>query len=139
MTSHYFSQYASPGYASSAARSPDTTPSPDSPPAHPLFEPDLVNSYAEALLIPSTVNKALLEMVPGEAAGEGCVEKLKKLSKSVFKDFSLGNPSTGNSVKDFVYTSKIKLFSSCIIKVAGRFNVELAEDWGSLAGTVQGI
>ena len=140
MTSHYFSQYTSPGYTTSSSTS--AAAAADTGNLHPLFEPDLVNSYAEALLIPSTVLRILLED-QGEAGSSeersseeksSCGEKLRELSKSTFHEFSARaeEKCSGHSVRNFVRSAKIKLFARSICRTAEMFDVSLPEDWAGV-------
>ena len=151
MTSHYFEQYKSDGYAattrvqkpveeevSSGVSSPpgesrdsSRVSSPDS--SHPLFEPDLVNSFAEPLFIPYAVENCFenLETIVKNEESHFPSDDLRALSKSVFADFKrkLNCMSEENTVRDFVLKTKFNIFSNSIKKIEMFYEVSLDEEW----------
>ena len=144
MTSHYFEQYKSEGYAatsrdqisgldeqetiSSRAASPDSS--------HPLFEPDLVNSFAEPLCVPFAIRDCIqnLEVIVKDKTTDFPKEELKALSKSTFENFE-GRldcmPSGECGVRDFVLRTKFEIFADSIKKIASFYNVPIDEKWDS--------
>ena len=129
MTSHYFSQYKSDGYA--ATSRDQMSASPDS--SHPLFEPDLVNSFAEPLCVPFAVQDCIhnLEMVVTVKDPEFPVDRLKDLSTVMYEDFrqKLECMSAEDGVKEYVLRTKFEIFASSIKKIAQFYDVSLDEKW----------
>ncbi|KAL5255597.1 hypothetical protein ACHWQZ_G010985 [Mnemiopsis leidyi] len=129
MTSHYFSQYKSEGYAGTTRD--QITASPDS--AHPLFEPDLVNSFAEPLCVPFAVHDCIqnLEDIVKNKKPDFSVNRLKQLSTSTCEDFEqkLGSISGEDGVKEYVLRTKFEIFAASIKKVAQFFDISLDEKW----------
>ena len=129
MTSHYFSQYKSDGYAATSRG--QMSASPDS--SHPLFEPDLVNSFAEPLCVPFAVQDCIhsLEKVVETKDPEFPVDKLKDLSTVMYEDFmqKLGCVSAEDGVKEYVLRTKFEIFAISIKKIARFYDVSLDEKW----------
>lgn len=162
MTSHYSDQYKSEGYAAVSRNTTNKFLGQDGgvitssdhitsfyEDQHPLFEPDLVNSYAEPLSVPFAVQRSVAAMGSGHTISANpddlsCASNVvAEMSALIYQDYwqkcdGINFTDDENMpMRDFVFISKVGIMSDCFLKVSRIFGINLVEHWDLLADKIK--
>ena len=107
---------------------------------HPLFEPDLVNSFAEPLCVPNAVRLSFAELKSYPCNVDSLMIALRQKSRQIYEDYCEKVGVINDdivSVRDFVFFSKVQIVGECIIKASNVFGMDVIEDWNLLIDLVK--